>query len=140
MVMGWHPADRLGHTQRRPPKERTSAIASAEATMRTPSRLVAGDCQDAKLSTYPAGGAGQLGGHDGQRGCPRCSAPQLSTAAHVSPVEREVACGVAYRLTAAAIPGGSSGRLLARQPLCYRGLGLRVGHFDVPAQAVQVST
>ena len=38
------------------------------------------------------------------------------------------------------IPGGSSGRLLARPPLCYRGLGLRVGHFDVPAQAVQVST
>lgn len=98
MVMGWHPADRLGHTQRRPPEERTSAIASPEATMRTPSRLVAGDCQDAKLSTYPAGGAGQLGGHDGQR---RLS-PLLSTAAHVSPVEREVACGVAYRSSAAA--------------------------------------
>ncbi len=66
--------------------------------MRTPPRLVAGDCQDAKLSTYPAGGAGQLGGHDGQR---RLS-PLLSTATHVSPVEREVACGVAYRSSAAA--------------------------------------
>ncbi len=64
-----------------------------------------------------------------------CGQPALSARCAGVQLGCRAACGRSrgqLRPVGGASPGGSSGRLLAHPPLCYRGFGLRPGHFDVP--------